>query len=72
MIQSMDVKMIGEISNKSGVWMVNDLPLHPQDIDQIKDWSKIFDNLEARILANPQVEFTTEMVHCVNYAKLIH
>lgn len=33
------------------------LPLHPSDAEYIKEAGKIFDNIEARILNNPHVEF---------------
>ena len=31
--------------------------LHPDDVNQIDELSKVFDNIEARILKNPKVEF---------------
>jgi len=33
------------------------LPLHPDDVSQIKEDSLIFDNIDARIAAYPDVEF---------------
>jgi len=36
---------------------VQHLPLHPDDVKQIEEDSKIFDNIEARIAAYPEVEF---------------
>jgi hypothetical protein len=33
------------------------LPLHPDDVKEIEEDSKIFDNIEARIAAYPEVEF---------------
>ena len=35
----------------------NALPLHPDDVKQIVEDSKIFDNIEARIAAYPDVLF---------------
>lgn len=42
------------------VAFVDSLPLHPADIHQIEADSKRFDNIEARIAANPHVEFAIE------------
>ena len=42
------------IGHKS--WWEN-LPLHPDDVRQINDDAKVFDNIEARITAYPDVEF---------------
>ena len=39
------------------------LLLHPDDVKQIKEDSKVFDNIEARISAYPDVEF--EIVACI-------
>ena len=39
---------------------VDSLPLHPADVEQIEADSKRFDNIEARIAAWPDVEFTIE------------
>ena len=33
------------------------LPLHPDDAEQINKDSQVFDNIEARIASNPEVEF---------------
>jgi len=38
------------------VW-VNRLPLHPDDVKQIEEDSKVFDNMEARIATYPDVVF---------------
>jgi hypothetical protein len=56
------------------------LPLHPADVEQINKDSQVFDNIEARIASNPEVEFemVTEYwsgeigVNGLTYAKLIH
>lgn len=34
-----------------------EIPLHPDNIKQIKDYERVFDNIEARILSNPKVKF---------------
>jgi hypothetical protein len=34
-----------------------ELPLHPTDIDFIKECSIVFDNMEGRISSQPDVEF---------------
>ena len=48
--------------------------LHPDDIEQILEDSKIFDNLEARIASNPVVEFEIvkhqKLTGVATYAKL--
>jgi len=33
------------------------LPLHPESMETINELSKTFDNIDARILSNPEVEF---------------
>jgi hypothetical protein len=33
------------------------LPLHPDDVEQINRDAQVFDNIEARIAAYPEVEF---------------
>jgi hypothetical protein len=37
--------------------LLQSLPLHPTDVKQIDEWSKVFDNIEGRIASNPEVEF---------------
>lgn len=32
-------------------------PLHPDNVNEINEWAKIFDNIEARIAGNPDVDF---------------
>ena len=34
------------------------LPLHPEDVKEIDELTNIFDNVGARVLASPEVEFT--------------
>ena len=34
-----------------------ELPLHPDDVKQINRDAQVFDNIEARIAAYPEVEF---------------
>ena len=61
-------------------WIAGKLPLHPDDVKQIQEDSQIFDNIDARISAHPNVEFKIVEVfnkndqvgyRYVNYAKLI-
>jgi hypothetical protein len=58
-------------------WTAGKLPLHPDDVKQIKEDSLIFDNIEARIDAYPDVEFETVNMgfgpddNVLIYAKLI-
>lgn len=64
--------MEGEIIKKNDSWFVKyqdytgwgltieydrEIPLHPDNIKQIKDYERVFDNIEARILSNPKVKF---------------
>jgi hypothetical protein len=51
------------------VSFVDSLPLHPDDVKQIEEDSKVFDNIEARITAYPDVEF--DIVLC-SYSKDKH
>lgn len=68
--------------NGVGQQVIATLPLHPTDIKQINEDAKVFDNIEARIAAYPDVEFevVTENVDTgaleapyikIDYAKLI-
>jgi hypothetical protein len=67
--------------------LINQYPLHPDNIKEINEWSQMFDNIEGRIASSPEVEF--EIIHCIpddleptngetlsfesiKYAKLIH
>jgi hypothetical protein len=51
------------------------IPLHPDNVDQINRDAQIFDNIEARIAASPEVEFEIVIDANINmvtqYAKLI-
>jgi hypothetical protein len=54
-------QMKGTIKKYNEIWMVDYdgmlLPLHPESMETINELSKIFDNIDARILSNPEVEF---------------
>ena len=67
--------------------LLQSLPLHPDNVREINEWAERFDNIEARIASDPEVEF--EIIHCIpkdleptdcetlafesiKYAKLIH
>jgi len=39
------------------ITFVDSLPLHPDDVNEINAWEQIFDNIEARIAANQEVDF---------------
>lgn len=41
------------INGPEWVWT----PLHPSDVDEIKEQSLIFDNIESRIASYPEVNF---------------
>lgn len=63
--------MIGKLNKVDGNWVVEypkhptshkiyetaTLQLHPDDVDMIKNYELVFDNIEARINAQPEVEF---------------
>jgi hypothetical protein len=54
--------MKGKLHKKDNNWVVTieelgDLPLHPDLIKEFKDWELMFDNIEARILAQPYADF---------------
>lgn len=71
--------------NKDNQWSVtissvskeslDEYQLHPDDVNELIDINNIFDNLEARIAANPEIDF--DVVECqkmndiVKYAKLV-
>jgi hypothetical protein len=69
-------KMVG-YHDYNTITVNDELPLHPDDVQEIQEDSKIFDNIDARIKAYPEVEF--EIVSDkyekagkgVEYAKLI-
>ena len=60
--------MLGVLTKTNDNWVVNHsysvakddwetLPLHPEDVKQINRDAQVFDNIEARIAAYPEVEF---------------
>ena len=54
-------QMKGTIKKYNEIWMVDYdgmlLPLHSKSMETINELSKTFDNIDARILSNPEVEF---------------
>lgn len=54
------------LSNHDDGTIIKELPLHPETIQEIIELSERFDNLEARIFANPRVDFTI-IEECSNY-----
>ena len=63
--------MEGKIIKTEDGWVIeygvdNTLPLYPFDVEQIKELSNVFDNIDARIAADPLVEFNIIEV-CMNY-----
>lgn len=50
--------------------------LHPEDVNDILELSERFDNIEARILSNPEVQFeiveNQKISGIAKYAKLVH
>lgn len=57
------INYIVESENPNAIYTLKTLPLHSTDVEQIEEWSKIFDNIEARILNDPEVEF--EIIDCI-------
>jgi len=57
------MKFLKKDNDETKMWYISfdnaeeSLPLHPSDVEYIKEAGKIFDNVEARILNNPKVEF---------------
>lgn len=83
--------MKGKLSKKEGNWYVLEIKqgthylLYPDDVKQIEEDAKVFDNIEARIAVYPDVEFEVidEFTHPhlyenvgwgdgIIYAKLLH
>lgn len=54
------------ISDSEVGTVIRELPLHPDDVLEMREMSERFDNLEARIFANPRVDFTIAE-ECSNY-----
>ena len=52
------------------------IPLHYDDVEEINDMAKHFDNIEARILSSPHVDYdlveNKKMSGISKYAKLKH
>jgi hypothetical protein len=73
--------MKGTLHKTEQGWIVeyakhSELPLHPDDVKQIEEDAKVFDNIEARIAAYPDVKFEIVNVweggmYPYRYAKLI-
>ena len=54
--------MKGRLHKKDNDWMVEMdgigiLHLHPDVVKEFNEWAKVFDNIEARILAQPYADF---------------
>lgn len=77
--------MKGKIMKLEGKWIVISLcyndkwsdvfELHPKDVERIEQDSQVFDNIEARIAANPEVEYElvlSELDGKPKYAKLLN
>ena len=82
--------MLGVLTKTNDNWVVNHsysvakddwetLPLHPEDVKQINRDAQVFDNIEARIAAYPEVEFdrvsgfdNNGPDHFPQYAKLLN
>ena len=68
------VSYVEEMEGSSGIFKTIDLQLHPEDVNDLKKLEQRFDNLEARIFANPNVEFEIikhqKLTGLATYAKL--
>ncbi len=68
------VTYIEEMERSPGIFKTIDLQLHPEDVNSLKELEQRFDNLEARIFANPNVEFEIikhqKLTGISTYAKL--
>lgn len=42
--------------NQNGYYL-GSLPLHPDNVKDIDEWSQVFDHIESRIASDPEVEF---------------
>jgi len=54
--------MKGRLHKNNNDWMVEMdgigiLHLHPDVVKEFNEWAKVFDNIEARILAQPYTDF---------------
>lgn len=47
------------------------IPLHPDNIKEIKELGNVFDNINARIQSNPMVKFEVVTIDDIQYGKLI-
>ena len=71
----------GKIMRFSTGWKVayfnkdNDIQvisLHPADSKQIKEWGLVFDNIDARILENPNVNFKVIKINGKRHARIVY
>lgn len=49
---------------------INLTPIHPENMNSIRCYSRVFDNIEARILSNPIVDFELIKIENKEYAKV--
>jgi len=83
-IMNNDVNMKGELIKSEHGWMISytengeakGVSLHYEDVDYIRELEFTFDNIEARIAANPIVEFeiveNQKLTGVSRYGKLIN
>jgi len=83
-IMNNDVNMKGELIKSEHGWMISytengeakGVSLHHDDVDYIRELEFTFDNIEARIAANPIVEFeiveNQKLTGVSRYGKLIN
>ena len=46
------------------------VPIHQDTMDKIIEYSRVFDNINARILSNPKVDFDLVKVQNQEYARI--
>lgn len=60
----------GKITNLNGQWLIQ-IPVHPKSVEQIKSLECVFDNVEARILTDPNVSFKIQdgmaLIHPIHF-----
>lgn len=49
---------------------IKKIPIHPENLELIQKYSMVFDNIEARILSNPLVEFELVKIQDQEYARV--
>ena len=64
-------ELVGDEHHGHGVMVTHELPLHPINVIEFEEDTLRFDNFEARIKANPVVNFVMTSLDGIKYAKLV-